>query len=451
MTKNAIVERIERLSDQWHAFVSARDSRILCWQLAHDELSLALAFFQAEAEEESAEHLDLFVPVLARFASSTEHGFALVAALGEEYAHSRAGLHELGLDHAWEPPPAWRQEHNIAYLIRACESLHTHYRMPGKLVLVLRPDGVKGEKAYQQWLQQLAGEAPAWLRVVLLDELDRPGYRKLLEAALPSVVAVRADLDMPGALQQLSNEAGHLDTPGGKFRDLFLRLTGRIGKGDLEGATAIGEVALAHVAEHGLWHLGVPIHFALASGLLAASRFEEAALHFGAAEASALRGEESGPEEARATCKTLRFQSRLGHGSALLGARAYERAAHTFADAAPLAIELGDPRGALDGHRLACFAYERAGQPDAALREGRAGLEIARAMDPATRESSNFEPLCEALLRVTSGVQRRGVRRELEVELAALRSPGAASGPRPAPSQERAGAVADVANRSERV
>jgi hypothetical protein len=324
--------------------------------------------------------------------------------------------------------------------------------MPGKLVLVLRPERVKAEKAYQQWLQQLAGEAPAWLRVVLLDELERPGYRKLLEAALPSVVAVRADLDMPGALQQLSNEAGHLDTPGGKFRDLFLRLTNRIGKGDLDGATAIGDGALALVAEHGLWHLGVPIHFALASGLLAASRFKEAALHFGAAEASALRGEQSGPEDTRATCKTLRFQSRLGHGSALLQAKEFERAAHTFADAALLALELGDQRGALDGRRLACFAYERAGQSDEALREGRAGLEIARAMDPATRESSNVESLCEGLLRVTAGIQRRGVRREIEEALEALRSSGGAPEPAPAASPERVSAPPESAERrSERV
>ena len=32
---------------------------------------------------------------------------------------------------------------------------------------------------------------------------------------------------MAGALQQLSNEAGNLDTPGGRFRDLFFRLSGR--------------------------------------------------------------------------------------------------------------------------------------------------------------------------------------------------------------------------------
>ena len=221
---------------------------------------------------------------------------------------------------------------------------------------------------------------------------------------------------MPGALQQLSNDAGNLDTPGGRFRDLFLRLTNRIGKGDLEGRDGMGDLALALVAEHGLWHLGVPVHFALASGLLAASRFKEAALHFAAAESSALRGEQAGAEDARATCKTLRFQSRLGHGSALLTAKEYERAALVFTDAAPLALELGDQRGALDARRLAGFADERAGLLDEALREGRAGLGIARAMDPATRESSTFEYLCEGLLRATSGLQRRGLRRAIERE-----------------------------------
>ncbi len=450
MAENAIVERIERLSDQWHAFTRARDARLLCWQLAHDELGLIDAFFQTEADEETAEHLDLFVPFLTPFASSSEHGFALVAALAEEYAQSRAGLGELGIDGGWEAPLAWRQERDIAFLLRACEALHQHYEMPGKLVLVLRPERVKGEKAYQTWLQQLANAAPTWLRIVVLDEVEQPAYRRLLDPGSPTVVAVRADLDMPGALRQLSNDAGRLDTPGGRFRDLFLRLTDRIGKGDLAGAKEIGERALAHVAEHGLWHLGVPIHFALASGLLAANRPAEAALSFTAAEAAAVRGEQDAPEDARAICKTLRLRSLLGLGSALLTAKEYARAAQVFAGASPLAVELGDPRSALDCHRLAGFAHERAGEPDEALREGRAGLEVARAMDPETRESSTFAYLREGLLRVTSGVQRRAQRREIEDELVAFGEAGA-SPPPSAAAEERASAAPAAPDSSERV
>ena len=83
----------------------------------------------------------MFVPIHTPFASSSEHGFALVAALREEYGQSRDGLAELGIDGGWEPPPASRQERDVAYLIRACETLRAHYGMPGSSCSSCGPTG----------------------------------------------------------------------------------------------------------------------------------------------------------------------------------------------------------------------------------------------------------------------------------------------------------------------
>jgi hypothetical protein len=433
MAKNAIVRRIELLSDQWQEFAAAPEARLLCWQVAEGEARMVDAFFECEADERTAEHPDLFMPLTTPFAEPAGHAVALRNALVQEYAQDSDGLRELGIDTGWEPPPLRRQEAGLLPLIRVCESLHAHYEMPGKLVLVLQPDRVSDGKAYQLWLHQLAHEAPASLRVVLIDELEHPAYVKLIEARSPRVVAARAELDMPGALQELSNEAGNLDTPGGQFRDLFVRLTNLLGKRDLAGATQLGDRALALIAEHSLWHLAVPIHFALASGLLAANRSEDAVLQFAASEAAALRGEQQGPADARPTCRTLRMHSRLGHGSALLCAKEYERAAHHFTESAAFARELGDPRCALDCHRLACFGWERAGHVEQALAAGRAGLDVARGMDRATLDTSTFDYLTEGMMRVTAGLQRRSLRREVERDLAAFRAARASTPPPPPP------------------
>src|SRR6476620_1562061 len=123
MKQNPIVRRIERLSDQWHAFTEARDARLLCWELAHDEPSMVDAFLESEGHEQLAEHTDLFVPMTLPFRNRMQHGFDLAASLvAEAFAD-------------WAPLPPRREERDIAHLIRTCKALRVHYEMPGKLVL----------------------------------------------------------------------------------------------------------------------------------------------------------------------------------------------------------------------------------------------------------------------------------------------------------------------------
>ena len=83
---------------------------------------------------------------------------------------------------------------------------------------------------------------------------------------------------------------------------------------------------------------------------------------------------------------------------------------------------LGDLRAELDCRRLACFAWQRAGQRDAALRAGHAGLDVARAMDGQTRASSTFEYLAKDLLALTASAAPLDAQEQLERELAALGS-----------------------------
>ena len=110
-------------------FASARDARLLCWQLAHNELSMLEAFFQCEADEQTAEHADLFVPVMRPFESPPGTAFT-GAALVQEYAQSRDELHAQDLDGGWEPPPRRQAGARRRAPRSHVHSLREHYGCP---------------------------------------------------------------------------------------------------------------------------------------------------------------------------------------------------------------------------------------------------------------------------------------------------------------------------------
>jgi hypothetical protein len=401
MKTNAIARRLQQLSDQWQAFADSADARILCWLFAPDEVAMFDALIEVESDEASAEHPDLFVTLETPFVDALSHGFTLGQTLEAGLRDGQAELRELRLKDGFAAPTKLRDERDIAHLIRTCQALRAYYELGAALVLVLRPSSVADPTAYQRWLAGLALEAPSPLRAVVLDDAQNPSYLQLCAADRKRVLSVRAALDMPAALQELSNAAGNLDTPGGQFRDLFVRLGNALGKQDLPGALALGETALELCRAHGLWHLSVPVHFALAAGLLAAARAPQAIEHYVAAETAAQEGAEQGAEETRAVCAVLRVQARLGHAAALIGSHAFADAAKLYETTAPLARDAADLRSALDCYRLASFCSEQTQQYAQAWQLGLQGVELARGMDRETLESSSLAYLGESMLRLT--------------------------------------------------
>jgi hypothetical protein len=420
--KNPIAQRLDTLSDQWAEFAIDEEARLLCWLFELDELRMADAFLAAQADERAGTHPDVFITFETPFENPHGHGYTLYETLVAGYTASREALREQGVNADWQPAAFTQRPHqDVQFLVQRCESFIAHHRLSRHLVLVLRPTAVADPAAYRQWLQRFVGAAPANLRVLVFDLAQAPVFGALLTAEPHRARAQRAELDMSSALEEVSRDAGNLDTPGGQFRHLFVKLGMALKRQDLPLAMQLGSAALGIATAQGWWHVAVPVHFALAAGLTGAQRIQEALAQYAAAEAAAARGETEGPEDARPACKGMRLQARLGCGSALIAGGAWSMAAKLYEDTAPLAAESGDQRVLLDCHRLASFSYEQSGDPDRAFRAGMEGMNVARAMDEETLSTSTFPYLAEGLMRLTTKAPSlRGMDMQIEREIVGI-------------------------------
>jgi hypothetical protein len=412
--KNPIQRRLTLVNDEWVEFAELPDARVLCLQVTPDEAPMFDAFVAVESEP-SGQLPDLFIRLLAPFDSLTSYGFALSV----EFCKQAEALHE-GLESPetppWAPPRPERGEADVALLVRSCSSFSQHYALPGHLALVLQPAAVSAPTAFQSWLQRLALAAPANVRAVVLDDAREPELTPLAKAEPVRVVAKPLDLDMPGARLEISQEAGGLDTPGGQFRHLFVKLANALGEGKLPEALGFGQAALAIAGAQSWFALAVPVHFALGAALAGVGRGPEANERYLLAEAAATRGEEAGD----ATCTKLRAQARMVRGGLLISQQQFPLAAQLFTDTLPVASAAQDPRMVLDCYRLASFAHEQNRAYDKAWQSGVDGLTYAKGLDAETRQTSSLAYLGEGLMRLTKQADYSSSSLRIEREMVAL-------------------------------
>lgn len=400
MTSNAITRRITKLSDQWGTFAEDPAARLLYWQLTAAETSCFEAFLTLEADERTAEHTAVFLSLDTPFTSARTHGQALCQTLWRGYAASADALASAGLATRFELPRMHADEADSSYLIRTCRELLACYDIPGQLALVLRQASGTPPSGYGTWLVQLARQLPHELRLIVVDDPTEPQYPQLAAAEEPALAHARADLDMFAGLLELSRAAGGLETPGGQYRDLFLKLGGALQTGALEQALQLGAAALDLTEQHGLWHLAVPVHIALASALVANQRGSEAIQQCERAESAAERGQTSTDESTRSASHTLHLQSRLTHATILLALDRLPAAAAHFAETAQLAKTAHQPTMELDCHRLASFCHERRQDLERAREHAQRALSCAQTLTPAERAYANLPALEDALERL---------------------------------------------------
>ncbi|MDP9152487.1 MAG: hypothetical protein M3O36_21385 [Myxococcota bacterium] len=420
---NPIAARIDRLQDQWTLFVRKADARVLRWVVAEDELALVEGFFIREGHPEASKTPDLFWTCEAPFRDAGGHGIALREELCGVYESARPELVQAGIGAAWHPPPVRREATDVEAWLETLQSFRAAHEGVAILGVCLRPGEVAAITPYTGWLQRLARAAPSELRFIVLDASATPAFDVLAVAEPKRVWTQRANLDVPAALEELSASAGSLETPGGKFRHLYVRMGGAAKDGDLGAVEALGAQALA-ISEPQRWFaLSCAVHFVQGSLLMRAGRHHDAFQQFMNADGAGARADAEGDSQGR----KLRVQARLSAGSALLGGKDYRHAAVVFAEVAPFAREAQETRAELDAWRLASHCYAQTGDAGKTWAAAEAALAVGRSMDEETRSTSTLKNLGQSLLYWAKEQKRADVESTVQHELDAMLGEGWAS------------------------
>ncbi|WNG22795.1 hypothetical protein F0U62_01215 [Cystobacter fuscus] len=410
--KNAVERRLDVLHDQWTEFAQLPEARLLRWVVEPDEVRMVEAFLRKEEDERLGECPDLFLRLEEPFDEPARYGRTLREALVRLEEESRAGLEEEGLS-GWRCPPVKGGATDEEAFLAACESLRSHYEsLCEHLVLVLLPVRGTDAGAWREWLRRAVEKAEApHVRLVVLDDARTLALEPLAELLPERVVTIPARLDMGRALEELSREAGHVDTPGGQFRELFVRMGNAATKGHVDKVEELGARAVAVAAGHGLHSLVVTARFVMGGAQLGAQRPREALEHYRQAEAAAEQSEAKGEPEGA----LLRLKARLAQGAARVTAQEYAQAATLYEQTALLARALKDARMELECWRMASWCCELQKEVERAWAHGQRAWEVGRAMDTGTRETSTLPYVAEALVRLSH--ERRGPRAAREMEL----------------------------------
>jgi hypothetical protein len=423
---NPITRRLDRLSMQWLQFVDDAPARVLRWRVRPDEARMVETFLGVE-NSEGGQMPALFVRLVVPFQAAHTYAFAvrdeLLAQIDREAEEddTLAGFH---------PPRPRADDHGLVGLRDLSVALVDHVRARGveldQLVLAILPPSVVDIAGFATFVARLAEALVATdVRAIVLDDRDAPRLDPAVDLAPGRIHTEVADIDMPGAMLEVSARAGGLEEPHGRFRHAYTKMLLAVADRDLDAAQVRATEASAVAEPQGWWHLVVAVRFCVGTGFLDAERPAEAIRWFRAAEArlDAPRSE-TGSDDDAALVLGLRLKCRLGMAAACYFAQAFGRAAEAYGAAAEIAIELKDLLAEIDARRMQSHCLERDGRIDEAWDAGVAGLGVGAKIPAADRRTSTLPHLGEAMLGLTKRSRLAHARRPIEAQMRQLLGDG---------------------------
>ncbi len=422
MPGNPITRRLDRLYQQWHAFVDDAPTRVLRWCVRADETRMIEAFVAVETSE-GGQLPALFLRLVVPFEAPHTYAGALARELLDQVEHTAKD--DPALTGFVVPRPRTEND-GIPSLVELAAALAEHLRARGvpleQLVLAIFPPPLADVAGWNRFVGRLAHAlATSEVRAIVVDDRSATVLGPAVAAAPTRIHTAVADLDMPAAIVEISARAGDLDTPPGRFRHAYTKMLLAVADGDLDGARARASEAEAIAGAAGWWHLLVAVRFCLGTGELDGARATAAIQWFRRAE-QAIDGRTTttGADDEETLARSLRLKCRLGLGAACYFAAAYERAAEVYAGAADLAKELSDDRAELDARRMQSHCLERAGRPDDAWNAGVQGIGVGARIPAEDRKTSTLAHLGAALVELTKTPRLGHGRKAIESHMQSL-------------------------------
>ncbi len=396
--KNAILRRIDILRDRWNEFAEMEDGRVLRWVVSDDEVRMVDCFITMEMEDGAGETPDLFLQFDEQFVDLKSYGLTLQESFIRQYEEQKEEMEKAEISTDWVPPTVYKDDNDILTFLNCCSSFQEHYQdIVENLAIYLIPKEINDTEDWLKWIEAVAQYTSPNVRFVVLDWSHTPNLEPLVKREPKGIVTMTPELDMGGALEELSEEGGNLDKPGGQYRHLFVKLNKAASTGDYEMAETIGDKAI-QIAQKAQWqYLVAAVHLALGSSFINGKKVDDAVIRYQQADNVGSEIEQSGePIGTR-----LRLQAGMGVGTALFSSEKYKDAAEAYEKTTPLAEKLEDKNMQLECWRMASYCYEIEKDHKLSWDCGMKALDLGETMKPEDREHSTLPYVGEGLMRLT--------------------------------------------------
>jgi hypothetical protein len=406
---NAIMQRVDQLTELWDEFAANPDARLACWQLDHDSIRLFDLFLELQNEE--ADDLpDLFIRCNEPFTKGEKFGIELRASLIEKYDEIREAIELEGILATWQCPERRREQDDIDALLAACESLQqSHQDIVRHVALAILPHTLSSPKQWRQWLERLiAKPIPPAVRFLIVDNANDPQLADLKEAQPKSVSIIRPELKVGlGYLELLREVPG--TGPGFIFRRFFVALGNAISCGNLSAAQRLAEQATRIATQQQWTHLQSAVAVTLGAAFLQQQDFDAAIRCF-------VNGQTAVAGQSDPASSKVGIQAKLAEASALIAANRPSEAATAYNQVKELAKKSGDSFAQFESTRMAAYCYELSGSRDEAWKSGLETLTLAETMNSQSAKAATLPYAGQALLRSaeSSGKDAADIRQRLE-------------------------------------
>lgn len=393
---NAITHRLELLRQHYETFKKNKNAILYHWQSEPSEYRMIDAFYYVESSNEAVFE-DIFLP----FASPFKDPFQYTQALLEEFAYilekGQIQLTEKNIQIPFRLPLRLQDTKPLFQYFKQFVDCFPDLR--GNFVLYLKPSKIEDLKAWEEWLiQVLKYDLFSKIRLMIARAPEESTLSKLKEVFPKKIMSISPELDMEGAMQQMSS-AGQPQDPGVQFRKAFVEMGIAARKGNLQKARKWGDRALNIAQQQVGWEqMETGIYTALASYLMEKkSTREEAIQLYQKAYLTAKRAHAVDlPGSLALLTQTLFFK-----GAAYIQIKKYQAASECY-DAIPELIK-GDKNSAfqqMEAFRMAGFCYRM--KKDISLTWARywSAFEMAKELDEQTRKQSTLPYIGQGLLEV---------------------------------------------------
>ena len=396
MALNPVERRLVDLCGHWQAFQSDATRRLLIWEVPDNGVRLLQCFFEVQKHETSYTTGDLFIVFDTAFENSIQYSRALKVALAGQYDASETELKQQGISPDWKFNPDELPDSATGF-VRSLRSFGAkHHKTIGHLVAVLMPQGIANDDAFASWLSRaMSGGIPERLRLVVIDSIEVPRLKSLLEAKPELVYVDRPDIDALAVAQETFAQENAVG-PAAVFRNYLMGLVTLVEKGSADQVKAKAADALAFARKERWADQQVVIAILVAGALLKEKRFDEAVKGYDEARHAALQTVATNHPAGQ----QLVLQTWFGEAGAQLAVGRLSQAVNCYEQAAIVAQKIPNLILAIEAFRMAAFCHARADQRDEAIESGLSTFEVGKHLKHEARAMTTLPLAAVDLLRI---------------------------------------------------